>query len=439
MRVTNPMLAGLRSRIGTTVTLQGSKSPALESLVTAAWASAAAPRGGSPLPAGVVVHEFTHQYFYGIVANDEADEPWLDEGLTSYSTERAMEEIFGPGQSLPFLSRLEKTILLKLVNDGFGVFAPAGSGPLADLTRKVNLTSLIGYDRSPFHGEGAPTLLGYRIGRLDIPGFNTKKDLGLWMKKEYTPFADASPVTAGAGDFYPGSYHPIAYSKTALCLETLENHIGRTKMRALLKTYVERFRFKHPRTEDFLSVVLEVAGPKYKDMVDQLFRGTETVDFSVDRVTCRRVAKPTGYRIQKAPGDPVKLRLPDGEGEEKGGGEAAGPAAVKGTGGSGGFEWEVIVRSRGGVHLGAEVELVFQGGRTERRVFDGKKPFMRISGRSPDRLLGATIDPDAKFACDLNRINNSRTVDFQEDGVLFVSGAAHFWIENFLNGWAFFN
>lgn len=34
-----------------------------------------------------VVHETAHQWWYGTVGNDEMDQPWLDEGLTVYSTE----------------------------------------------------------------------------------------------------------------------------------------------------------------------------------------------------------------------------------------------------------------------------------------------------------------------------------------------------------------
>jgi len=37
---------------------------------------------------GAVVHETAHQWWYGMVGNDEVRDPWLDEGLTTYSTTR---------------------------------------------------------------------------------------------------------------------------------------------------------------------------------------------------------------------------------------------------------------------------------------------------------------------------------------------------------------
>ncbi|MCT4606581.1 MAG: M1 family metallopeptidase [Marinisporobacter sp.] len=43
----------------------------------------------------VIVHETGHQWWYGVVGNDEIDEAWLDESLTSYSEVVYAREIFG--------------------------------------------------------------------------------------------------------------------------------------------------------------------------------------------------------------------------------------------------------------------------------------------------------------------------------------------------------
>jgi aminopeptidase N len=51
-------------------------------------------------PEGVVVHEFGHQYFQGMVASNEFEEPWLDEGMTTYISGLVMDEMFGPERSV---------------------------------------------------------------------------------------------------------------------------------------------------------------------------------------------------------------------------------------------------------------------------------------------------------------------------------------------------
>ena len=43
----------------------------------------------------VVAHEVAHQWWYGIVGNDQVNEPWLDEALTEYSTLLYYEKKYG--------------------------------------------------------------------------------------------------------------------------------------------------------------------------------------------------------------------------------------------------------------------------------------------------------------------------------------------------------
>jgi hypothetical protein len=43
----------------------------------------------------VIIHELVHEWWYGIVASNEAEEAWLDEGLTTYTTRKIMEEEYG--------------------------------------------------------------------------------------------------------------------------------------------------------------------------------------------------------------------------------------------------------------------------------------------------------------------------------------------------------
>jgi hypothetical protein len=46
-----------------------------------------------------VVHEMGHQYWYGMVATNEFEEPWLDEGITAYSEDKVLAALFGPNTS----------------------------------------------------------------------------------------------------------------------------------------------------------------------------------------------------------------------------------------------------------------------------------------------------------------------------------------------------
>ena len=49
------------------------------------------------LPEMVTVHEFGHAYFMGILASNEFEEPWLDEGVNSFWEQRIMDHYYGNG------------------------------------------------------------------------------------------------------------------------------------------------------------------------------------------------------------------------------------------------------------------------------------------------------------------------------------------------------
>jgi hypothetical protein len=47
-------------------------------------------------PEVVVEHEFGHQYWYGMVATNEFEEAWLDEGINQYTECKVMDVLYGP-------------------------------------------------------------------------------------------------------------------------------------------------------------------------------------------------------------------------------------------------------------------------------------------------------------------------------------------------------
>jgi hypothetical protein len=60
---------------------------------------------GLRLPEVTTVHEFGHNYWYGIVGSNEFEEAWLDEGINTYAEIKVMEKYYGlqGGSAISFL------------------------------------------------------------------------------------------------------------------------------------------------------------------------------------------------------------------------------------------------------------------------------------------------------------------------------------------------
>ena len=56
--------------------------------------------GGLKAPELVIVHEFGHQYWYGMVATNEFEDAWLDEGINSYTEVKVMDALYGEDRSV---------------------------------------------------------------------------------------------------------------------------------------------------------------------------------------------------------------------------------------------------------------------------------------------------------------------------------------------------
>jgi hypothetical protein len=56
--------------------------------------------GGLLLPEVVVEHEFGHQYWYGMVATNEFEDAWMDEGINSYTEVKVLDSIAGKNTSI---------------------------------------------------------------------------------------------------------------------------------------------------------------------------------------------------------------------------------------------------------------------------------------------------------------------------------------------------
>lgn len=102
---------------------------------------------GTRLLEDVTIHELGHQWFYGLVATNEHEFPFLDEGLNSYAEAEALEARFGSGSSFEaFGLSVSSSTIARLFSATRGG-DQAVSSPAAEITSFRNLGALV-YERT---------------------------------------------------------------------------------------------------------------------------------------------------------------------------------------------------------------------------------------------------------------------------------------------------
>jgi hypothetical protein len=279
----------------------------------------------------VVVHEFGHQFWYGLVASNEFEEAWLDEGLNSYSTGKVMDLEYGADVSIV-------------------------------------------------------RALGLKLGNVEA------------ARMQNGPHRRVDAIKRRSWEYSTqGSYGFNSYARPQLTLLTLEGLLGEQTMARVMRTYHERWRFRHPASEDFFAVASEVSGRDLGEFFRQTVLAGELLDYEVAQL--ESVAAPERQGVFDEDGKRVtledKARRGWGSGARK-------PSA---------YQSRVLVRRRGDVTVPVEVAFQFEGQPLERVAWDGRDRWKRYEFVRPQRLLWARVDPDRTLALDLSRLNDGRRLE----------------------------
>ncbi|HEY6065933.1 MAG TPA: M1 family metallopeptidase, partial [Thermoanaerobaculia bacterium] len=185
-------------------------------------------------PESVTVHEFGHQYFYGLIATNEFEEPWLDEGFNSYMEDRVVAAAYGDDH--PLIS-----------------------------------------------------VFGWRAA------INVPMRLPVDEERRYFTVATRDVLASPAWKFRSRtSYAGHVYSKTALTMATLERLLGTPAMNRALRLYADRWRFKHPTTADWIAAVNDATGRDWRWFFDRTFFSSGAVDYAVEEATSEKAVAPKG-------------------------------------------------------------------------------------------------------------------------------------------------
>ena len=161
----------------------------------------------------VIVHEIAHQWWYGVVGNNEVKEAWLDESLSEYSTALFFEH-----------------------NNEYG----------------------ISYD--DFVNEALSSYLLYVDVIQTLKGdVNTKMNL---------------PVNEYQNDY---EYSYMVYVKGVIMFDSLKNMVGEKNVVAGLKKYYSDNKFKNASSEEFFASFEAACHKDLKNYFDGFLNGTAII------------------------------------------------------------------------------------------------------------------------------------------------------------------
>ena len=185
---------------------------------------------------GLFVHEIGHNWFFGMVGNNETYRAMLDEGFTQFLTAFGLEDIDGD----------------TMVADTPRTAYERNYQP-PDLARESEVYS--GYMRNAV--------------RAQVPPINTHSDeFGYYEKRGY------------------GGYGHV-YSKTSVMLYNLQYVLGDELFLSAMKHYFDQWKIAHPTVEDFRNSIIQFTHFDLNWFFDQWIDTDKRIDYSVGHVKHR--------------------------------------------------------------------------------------------------------------------------------------------------------
>lgn len=264
-----------------------------------------------------IVHEIGHQYWYGMVATNEFEEAWLDEGFTSYAEDKVMEAAYGVTPNL----RVESSYIT---------------------------------DPAPLKQTS-------------------------WTYDSHSQYAEN------------------VYIRAKLVLLDMEQQVGSKVMQRILRTYFQKYKFKHPSTADFQRTVEQVTRTKWTEYFNQFIYGDGMADFSVEAITTKETLQ-DGKRL---------------------------------------YESNVLIKRNGGGNRSIPIVMRFADGTQVTKEWHAEEAHIQYTELSSSPLEWVSIDPQHTNVLDNMLINNFMMAELETESRTRWSLAATKLLEGLLRslGW----
>ncbi len=187
----------------------------------------------------VIMHEVGHNWFYGILGNNEREFTWMDEGLNQYSNIRYWEKKYKENDY--------QIIIQDFLQNKLGI------------------------------GE-----------EIDIHFFHYLGFAGSGKNK------DAQPLNISADENFNMNNYSQNYNRPAVMLRFLQHYIGEEKMDTIMQQFYKEWKFRHPSPDDFRYYFDFYLDEDLDWFFDNVFFSTKSIDFSIKKLKNRFMVQNLG-------------------------------------------------------------------------------------------------------------------------------------------------
>ncbi|MBA3900829.1 MAG: M1 family metallopeptidase, partial [Bacteroidetes bacterium] len=192
----------------------------------------------------VIVHEVGHNWFYGILASNERQHPWLDEGINSFNELRYFR--------------------MKYPNAG-----------LFGLKKESGLAQFFGLDYAHRKQYELMYLLTARTNR-------------------------DQPIELPSPEYSSLNYGAIVYSKTAVVFDYLREYLGTSLFDSTMHIYFNTWKFKHPYPEDLRKIFEETTHKDLSWFFEDIINTTGHINYKIQslrKVDCAEDSEKACYQL----------------------------------------------------------------------------------------------------------------------------------------------
>jgi len=303
-------------------------------------------------------HEFGHQYWYGMVATNEFEEAWLDEGINSYTEVKVLADIYGPNNSV--LNRR---------------WANAGDAGL----QRAEYMMVLDYDpvtRYAWKFRDETSYGGVTYGKTatllaTLEGIIGKDTMAEAMRTYFQRYRFTHPTTE---DFLR-TIEQVAVARgkaiapPGLQIPALSPTLPTGEVPAMQSTPP----FTTAGTPDFAAI--PPVNSSLRPFFNQAVYGTQVLDYAIDNVSSQQ--QPWWNPDTKNPK----------------------------------YLDTVILHRKGDFVLPVTLEVVFDDGSRERVHWDGVDRWTKFTWTRNKGIRSAEIDPDHLVPLDKDFFNNSYTTE----------------------------